>query len=128
MGNVSSEAHADSALRGLPKLAVLDRYGLSNGKDFNRIFHECVDESLPDLLGTKVRDTAYLVFQRNYSIARNDIPHLPSQFGSCLDQVFSVAGKTIGRTIARRLYSRLGLTFFEKPGYEFHDYIEAAKP
>ena len=128
MGSASQETHADSALRGLPKLAMLDRYGLSNGKDFNRIFLECVDESLADLLGTKVRDTAYLVFQRNYSIARNDIPHLPSQFGSCLDQVFGVAGKTIGRTIARRLYSRLGLAFFEKPGYKFHDYIEAAKP
>jgi len=128
MGNGSSEARADSAFRGFPELAVLDRYGLSNEKKFNRIFLECVDESLADLLGTKVKDTAYLVFQKNYSIARNDIPHRPSQFGSCLDQVFGVAGKTIGRTIARRLYSRLGLTFFEKPGYEFHDYIEAAKP
>ena len=128
MEKASSEARTGSELSGLPKRAKLDETELPNGKKFDQMLLECVDESLADLLSPKVRDAAYSVMERTYSIPRNDIPRKPNQFGTCLEQVFGVAGKTIGRTIARRLYSKLGLEFFDKPGYVFHDYIRAAKP
>ena len=128
MERTSPEARTSSELGRFPKRAKLDEIELPNGKKFDKILLECVDESLADLLSPKVRDAAYSVMERTYSIPRNDIPRKPNQFGTCLEQVFGVAGKTIGRTIARRLYSKLGLDFFDRPGYEFHDYIRAAKP
>lgn len=121
------EARAGSKRSESPKLANLEEIEVPNGKKFDRMLLECVDESLADLLSPKVRDAAYIVMERTYSIPRDEIPGKANQFGSCLEQVFGVAGKTIGRTIARRLYSKLGLEFLEKPGYEFHDYIRAAK-
>lgn len=122
----SPEALAQSALRALPIKSTEGRVGLPHAR-FDKLLIECVDTSLEDLLGTKVRATAYGVLERNYSIARNDIPKKPDEFGSCLDQIFGVAGKVIARAIARRLYSQLGLEFVERPEYRFHDYIRIAK-
>ena len=120
-------ARAGSERSESPKRAKLEEIELPNCKKFDMMLLECVDESLADLLSPKVRDATYIVMERTYSIQRNEIPGKANQFGSCLEQVFGVAGKTIGRTIAKRLYSKLGLEFFEKPGYEFHDYIRAAR-
>lgn len=127
MEKTSPEALAGFELSGLGKRAMLDKIEVPNGKEFDNILLECVDTSLSDLLSPKVRDAAYLVLERTYSISRKEIPQRANQFGSCLEQVFGVAGKTIGRTIVRRLYSKLGLEFLEKPGYEFHDYIRTAR-
>ena len=127
MEKTSPEALAGFELGGFRKRAMLDKIEVPDGKEFDNILLECVDASLSDLLSPKVRDATYIVLEKTYSISRNEIPQRPNQFGSCLEQVFGVAGKTIGRTIAKRLYSKLGLEFLEKPGYEFNDYIRAAR-
>ena len=98
----------------------------SRGKDFGTTLLECVDETLADLLGQKVRDAAYLVLEKNY-IPRGDIPVKPDKFGSFLEEVFGIAGLTIGRAIARRLYTKLGMRYAEIRRYKFQDYIQAAR-
>lgn len=98
-----------------------------NKKDFDRLLLESIDSGLADLLGIEVREVAYKSLAKHLALARNEIPGRTGDFGTCLVQLFGVGGKTIGRVIAKRLYSRLGLNFLEKQGYQFHDYIEEAR-
>ena len=45
-----------------------------------------------------------------------------------LREIFGIqGGRTISRTIARRLYEKLGLRFEEVPKFELMDYVEIAK-
>jgi hypothetical protein len=96
-------------------------------RDLDRLLLESADESLTDLLGAKVRQATYVSLEKNYGLARKDIPGRCGEFDSSLDKVFGVGGRTIGKAIAKRLFSKLGLRFFEKPGYRIQDYVKEAK-
>lgn len=88
---------------------------------------ESIDMSLLDLFGAKVRETTYRVLEQNYAIAREEIPRKVPRFASFLELVFGAAGPTIGRTILKNFYAKLGLHFNEKQGFKFQDYIKAVK-
>ncbi len=96
-------------------------------KDIDRLLLEAADESLTDLLGAKVRQATYVSLERNYGLAREAIPEKCEKFGSSLEKIFGVGGRTIGKVIAKKLFSRLGLEFSEKFGYQIQDYVKEAK-
>ena len=64
---------------------------------------------------------------RNYSFGREDIPLHLDEFLTLLEDTFSSGSRTIGRTIIRRLYGKLGWVFEVVPGFEFNDYLESAR-
>jgi len=93
----------------------------------NDLILDSIDEALSDLLGTRGRDLVYDHIARNYSFGREDIPLHLDEFLTLLEDTFSTGSKTIGRTVIRRLYVKLGWAFEAVPGFEFNDYLESAR-
>ena len=77
-------------------------------KDVNRLLLEALDDVLDDLLGKQVREKFYDHMERNYYIGREDIPKRLGDFLLILERTFGKSGKTIERTLARRLCMKLG--------------------
>jgi len=76
-------------------------------KDVNRLLLEALDDVLDDLLGKQVREKFYDHMERNYYIGREDIPRRLGDFLLILERTFGKSGKTIERTLARRLCMKL---------------------
>jgi hypothetical protein len=76
-------------------------------KDVDRLLLESLDDVLDDLLGKQVREAFYDHIERNYYIGREDVPKRLGDFLLILQRTFGVAGKTIERTVARRLCTKL---------------------
>jgi hypothetical protein len=94
---------------------------------FSALLLESIDEALTDLLGRRAREAVYDYLERNCLVARNELPSRLEAFLTLLDDTFGKGSKTIGRVVARRLYSKLEWEFIEVAGYELVDYVEAVK-
>ena len=77
-------------------------------KDTDRLLLESLDEVLDDLLGKRVREAFYDNMERNYYIGREDVPKRLGDFLLILERTFGKSGKTIERTLAKRLCAKLG--------------------
>ena len=77
-------------------------------KDIDLLLLESLDQVLDDLLGKTVREAFYDHLERKYYIGREDVPKRLGDFLLILERTFGKSGKTIERTIARRLCTRLG--------------------
>ena len=108
-----------------PRKPIIDP--LSHPNTLNDLILDSIDEALSDLLGTRGRDLVYDHIARNYSFGREDIPLHLDEFLTLLEDTFSTGSKTIGRTVIRRLYVKLGWAFEAVPGFEFNDYLESAR-
>ena len=80
----------------------------SDKKDTDRLLLESLDEVLSDLLGIQARQAFYDHLERNYYIGRDDIPKRLGDLLLILERTFGKSGKTIERTVARRLITKLG--------------------
>lgn len=100
-----------------------------NGSDaFLKLLSDSISEALTDLLGTRTREAVFDYMERNYSIARNEIPEHLDQFFTLFERNLGAKTKTvIGRTIARKAYSKLDWEFEPIPNFEFADYLETMK-
>jgi len=94
---------------------------------FDELVSECVDEALTDLLGGKAKQTVFTRLEKQYSIAKEQIPRRLDDFSPALERMFGKSGQTIGKIFARTLYSRLGLEYVDKSEYEFRDYVREAR-
>ena len=86
-----------------------------------------IDEVFVDLLGTHVRESFYDFLERNQRIAREELPQHLGEFLEALEKAFGTGGDTIAKTIARRLYAKLGLDFTPTSNYNLLNYVESAK-
>ena len=77
-------------------------------KEIDLLLLESLDQVLDDLLGKVVREAFYDHLERNYYIGREDVPKRLGDFLLILERTFGKSGKTIERTIARRLCTSLG--------------------
>ena len=96
-------------------------------RDVDRVLLECLDESLKDLLGETVTRSTYDFLQRNFGLAREEVPRKPNRFVPALWYVFGKSGRTIEKVILQKIYSRLGIACIEKARYEFADDLEEAR-
>jgi hypothetical protein len=87
---------------------VMSRGVTQDKKDINRLLLEALDDVLDDLLGRQVRESFYDYMERNYYVGRDDIPKRLGDFLLILERTFGKSGKTIERSIARRLCAKLG--------------------
>lgn len=76
-------------------------------KDNDRLLLQSLDGVLDDLLGKRVRETFYDYMERNFYLGRDDIPQHLGDFLLVLERTFGKSGKTIERTLAKRLCSKL---------------------
>ena len=76
-------------------------------KDNDRLLLQSLDEVIDDLLGKRVRVVFYDYMERNYYFGRDDVPQHLGDFLLVLERTFGKSGKTIERSIAKRLCSKL---------------------
>ena len=114
------EVHGTAQVTALPPLKQASR-------TFDGLLVESVDTALSDLLGERTRNLIYDYLAAHYGYGREEIPQKIDEFYSFLQNTFSSGGKTVGRTIIRRLFDKLGYEYVNVPGFEFFDYLEAAK-
>jgi hypothetical protein len=95
--------------------------------DFDRLLAESVDEGFIGLLGDSVKQALYNYWERDYSIAREEIPMKLNEFGTALENTFGSSSRTVSKTIAKKLYAKLGIKFVEKPEFSFLEYVKEAK-
>jgi hypothetical protein len=100
----------------------------STAPDFDRLLVESLDESFAAILGEIPKKTVYDVLQKNHAITRNRIPERLNEFTDALETVFGAASsKVLERIIVKGLYSKLGLTYVERPDWRLFDYVTEAK-
>jgi hypothetical protein len=80
-----------------------------------------------DLLGTRAREAVYDHLERNHSLARSDIPKHIKKFLELLDETFGEGSRTIEKSIIKRMFNKLEWKFYDNPGYDFMDYLEAIR-
>jgi len=95
--------------------------------DFNSLLLDCIDETFSDLFGSRIREAVYDNLARTRSLARDEVPNHLDLFFDLLEQVWGKGSKTIGRRIAKKIYSKLGLEFVDIPNFEFADYFQAGQ-
>jgi hypothetical protein len=100
--------------------------GLS-AKTLDSLLGDSMDQVLDELLGRKAKEAIYDYLERNYLVARDDIPKNIEKFLSLAQEVFGKGSRTIARCIMKRLWEQLGWKFVDVPGFDFSDYLEAAR-
>ncbi len=98
-----------------------------NPKTLDGLIADSIDHVLSDVLGRKAKEAIYDYIERNYSVAREDIPKNIEPFLTLMEEVFGRGSKTIARCIMKRVWQRLGWEFTDIPGFEFLDYLDAAR-
>jgi len=93
---------------------------------FNKILMEAIDDGLLSL-GLSVRHAIYWHLEKKSSIKRDNIPYELEGFIKGIHAIFGLGASVIERLILKRLYEKLGLSFFEIPDYGFIDYVKKAK-
>ena len=99
----------------------------ATARTLDDLLQQCIDEVLSDLLGTRVREAIYDYLERNHGLSRSDIPRHMNKFCELLEEAFGKGSKTIGKAVIRRLYGKLEWNFYDTPGYEFMDYLDAIR-
>lgn len=98
------------------------------GNDFDRLLVKVLDESFASILGEIPKRTLFSVLETNHTIVVNRIPERLVDFTLALETLFGAAAtKAIVRIIARRLYSKLGLTYIDRPDWRLPDYVSEAR-
>lgn len=120
----------ERALRPLLSSALNDPQGQfvpAHTDAFGSLVLESIDEALTDLLGRRAREAIYDYLERNSLVATNELPNRLEVFMTLLEDTFGKGSKTIGKVVAKKLYSKLEWDFSEISGYELTDYVQAAR-
>ena len=88
---------------------------------------DCIDHVLSEVLGIKAKEAIYGYMERNYAVAREDVPTNMSKFFALTGEAFGSGSRTIARCIVKRMWQELGWAFTDMPGLEFWDYLEIAR-
>jgi predicted amino acid racemase len=94
--------------------------------EFKDILLNAVDYGLL-VLGEIVRKAIYERLESSYQVKRAEIPENLESFHVALAGLFGRRGSVVERLIARRLYSKLRLTFEEHQNWTLVDYVNHAK-
>jgi hypothetical protein len=92
-------------------------------KDWSSFFAEAVDETLKQIFKEDGAKVIYEFLENHSRLKLEEVADKPEVFSDSLEKLMVSAARVIEQTILKNLYSRLGLKFEEKPGYEFSDYI-----
>jgi hypothetical protein len=89
---------------------------------------ESVSETIAQLLSPQVVEGIFARLEKTYSVKRAEIPSRLDMLLLTLETIFGSRGSgVIGKAIARRFYSMLGLEFSDDPQGTLITYVENAK-
>lgn len=92
------------------------------------ILIESIRETIAQLLSPKVSETLFEHLEKVYSVKKDEIPSRLDMLLLALETTFGPrSSRVIGKVIARRFYSRLGLEFSDDPQMNLVGYVEKAK-
>jgi hypothetical protein len=94
--------------------------------EFHKALLEAVDEALLQL-SESVRSSIYWYLESRCNLKRETVPFKLEEFMRGLRGIFGEGVNIILRWIARKLYTKLELTFEEKADWSFIDYVNHAK-
>jgi len=102
--------------------------GLMEETELDRALLESMDETLTEVFSTEFREAFYRHLETTSHIMREGVPNQLNDFVSVLSKIFGSKGSLVlERAIAKRLYSKLGIGFIEKPGHTLLDYFRESK-
>jgi hypothetical protein len=96
------------------------------GKEFEELFIEAVDEALKTL-GENGRQTVFFLLEKSYSLKRQEIPRKPETFAAELEKIFGAGALVLQKLVLESLYPKLGLKYEDKRDYTFADYLNKVK-
>jgi hypothetical protein len=96
--------------------------------ELDRLLVESVDESFAAILGEIPKKTLFDLLEKNRAITKNRIPEKLNEFTTAMDTVFgTTTSKVLESLIVKGLYSKLALTYIERPDWRLLDYLTEAK-
>ena len=79
-------------------------------------------------MGETAKWAVYEAVDKRYHIARSHIAGKLDKFTMAFEAIFGpTASKAIAGVIIKRLYSKLGLTFVDRPDWRLPDYVTEAR-
>jgi len=88
---------------------------------------ESIDDTLSEILGTRVREALYDHLERHYRMGRTEIPDRLGEFLRALYEAMGVGSEAVGRAIAKTMYKKLGWEYIDVEGYQLSDHWEIIK-
>lgn len=97
-------------------------------RTFDAVLLEAVDEALLTL-GDSAKQSIYFHLEKEFHVARRDIPRRSKDFENGIDRIFGAGAKFLEILIMKKLYEKIGSPFLwdEKEDLVFVDYLMAAK-
>ena len=93
----------------------------------NEVFFEVIDETLKQIFSDDGTKVIYDYLEKHSKLKLKDVANKPEVFSASLERLMVSAAHVIEQRILKNLYSRLGVEFEEKQGYQFADYIMELK-
>lgn len=100
----------------------------AKSKGFDKLLLGSIDDAL-GALGESAKQSVYIHIERNFRIARNEIPENLSQFQEGLEKIFGMGARLLEILIMKNLYSKIGHEFNmdKNQQLEFIRYVNAAR-
>jgi CRISPR/Cas system endoribonuclease Cas6 (RAMP superfamily) len=96
--------------------------------ELDRLLVESLDESFAAILGEIPKKTLFDFLEKNRAITKNRIPEKLNEFTTAMETVFgATASKVLESIVVKGLYSKLALTYIERPDWRLLDYMTEAK-
>lgn len=97
-------------------------------KSFDELFLEAVDEALASL-GNSVKQAIYFHLEKEFKIAKEEIPYRLNEFANGLEKIFGLGARFIEILIMKNLYQKIDrpLVWDESKELIFIEYVTAAK-
>lgn len=97
-------------------------------KSFEELFLEAVDEALASL-GDSVSQVIYFHLEKEFKIAKEEIPYNLNEFANGLEKIFGLGARFIEILVMKHLYQKIGrpLVWDESKELMFLEYVTAAK-
>jgi hypothetical protein len=96
--------------------------------ELDRLLVESLDESFAAILGEIPKKTLFDLFEKNRAITKNRIPEKLNEFTTAMDTVFgTTTSRVLESIVVKGLYSKLALTYIERPDWRLLDYMTEAK-
>lgn len=96
--------------------------------ELDRLLVESLDESYAAILGEIPKKTLFDLLEKNRAITKNRIPEKLNEFTTAMDTVFgTTTSKVLESIVVKGLYSKLALTYIERPDWRLLDYMAEAR-
>ena len=95
--------------------------------NFDNLLVKAIDETVADLFGPIVVQSLHDHLLKFYGVRMDEIPRRLDALTSTLAKTFGPSSKTISKAIARKLYAKLGLVFYDNPGGTLLENVERAR-